>query len=213
MLPRVVAPAVLLTCSALAGAWALDDDFGGFSDLRLNIHAYGVGYDVTFLGNTEEDNFGTTFRFGVTWIASLGLAPRRGGLMVGLGFNYGIMDTDLGNDAGVTLQTWALQGYAGWGWNLTERWQLEVLPTIAVGRAHLKLDNSALGLPDFKGADTLTELGLMTNLVWTHPNGIQLGGTFGYLFSSTLIREEVAGIEFDWDTSNLTIGFIFGSRL
>jgi len=212
-MPRFVAPAVLLACSAWAGAWALDDDFGGFSDLRLNLHAYGIGYDVTYLNSTEKDNFDATYRAGVTWIASLGLAPRRGGLLIGLGFNYGIMDGELANGVGVNLQSWALQGYAGWGWQLRERVQLEVLPTLAFGRAHLRLDNSVFGLADFTGADTLREVGLMTNLVWTHPNGIQLGGTVGYLLSRSTITDDVAGIEFDWDTSNFTLGFIFGARL
>jgi len=204
-MPRFVAPAVLLACSAWAGAWALDDDFGGFSDLRLNLHAYGIG--------TEKDNFDATYRAGVTWIASLGLAPRRGGLLIGLGFNYGIMDGELTNGVGVNLQSWALQGYAGWGWQLRERIQIEVLPMLAFGRAHLRLDNSVFGLADFTGADSLREVGLMTNLVWTHPNGIQLGGTIGYLLSRSTITDDVAGIEFDWDTSNFTLGFIFGARL
>jgi len=212
-MPRFVAPAVLLACSAWAGAWALDDDFGGFSDLRLNLHAYGIGYDVTYLNSTEKDNFDATYRAGVTWIASLGLAPRRGGLLIGLGFNYGIMDGELTNGVGVNLQSWALQGYAGWGWQLRERIQIEVLPMLAFGRAHLRLDNSVFGLADFTGADSLREVGLMTNLVWTHPNGIQLGGTLGYLLSRSTITDDVAGIEFDWDTANFTLGFIFGARL
>jgi hypothetical protein len=207
----ITAGLTVLCASPLA---ALEDDFGGFSDLRLNLQAYGVGYDVTFLGATESDNFDMTYRLGATWIASLGLVPGyRGGLLVGLGFNYGIMNGSLVNDADVSLQSWVGQMYVGWGWEIADRWQLEVLPMAAFGRAYMNIDNGGGGISNQSGDDKLVEFGVMGNLIYTYPNGLQLGGTFGYQFSNTLIKDEQAGLEFDWNTSNPTIGFIIGARL
>lgn len=203
----------LALAAAAAPLAALDDEFGGFSDLRLNIHAYGVAYDVDYVGINEQNSFDLSWRFGATWIASLGLAPGRGGLLVGLGFNYSFMDAELNNNAQVDLQSWSAQGYFGWGWPIGDNFQVEVLPMVGFGRVYLDIDNTALGLSDMVGQDKLVEGGIMANAIWTLRNSMQVGLTFGYLLTDTSVVDESAGVRFDWNTANPTIAFIFGSRL
>jgi hypothetical protein len=206
--------ACVVALAAAAGSLAaVEEDFGGFSDLRFSLHAAGVGYDVEYLNHTERDSFDVAMRGNLAWIASLGIIPGHGGLIVGLAGN-GIYDKgQLSNGFDVVLQGWTIEALCGWGWPVSEHAQFEILPHVGFGRATMTLNNPSPGINDEQGTNTLWEVGFFANLIWTWPSGLQLGGTFGYDISKTSIDDDNSNLTFNWNLSNPTIAFVIGCRL
>jgi len=176
-----------VTLLALAGPASAAEILGGFVDIRLGAGVTGGDYNINDDILEADDTTTTSTRLTLDWIGSLGIR-KGGGWLWGIGFAFGADQGEIpiGLIQGDAYQIyhWAVTGHLGYGWAFTERVQLEILPWVGVGRAHMytEVNDSADG-----AVDGYREGGVNVNLMYTWPNGFQVGGNLGLIVYDTEI--------------------------
>ena len=198
---------VSMTLLGLISVAPAAEDLSGFVDMRLTYKTTSTRYHTEFASVDTDANWDLSHRVELNWLGSLGLR-RGGGVIWGLGGTWWYNDGKLPEGTNATFQTWTVQGQLGYGLPLiADHLQLELLPYVGFGRAHLSLPDGD------SGADAYWEIGGNANLVYTFDSGLQLGGTASIWTYETSIQNE-AGQDYKFKNEiPVALGVFIGVRL
>jgi hypothetical protein len=196
---------VSATLIALAtGAAPAAEILGGFVDMRLSGGITAGDYEVdvsapnaaTAFDRSSDGSFDENYRITLNWVGSLGLRSY-GGWIWGIGGTFNshssaevtyIGDNNAETTGDVDLLAWSADGFIGYAVPFGEVFQLEVLPFIGAGRAHM--DSADIDGHLSRAADAYLETGVDVNAVFTLRNGFQFGATAGIMYWESSIKSD-----------------------